>query len=47
MNDWLEISVYDGNGALLYSDMAKSREALKRAAREELGPLDGYMVLIT
>jgi hypothetical protein len=47
VNDWLEISVYDGNGDLLYSDMGKSREALKRAAREELGPLDGYTVLIT
>lgn len=45
--NWLEITVYDGNGAPLYSDMALSREALRRAAYDELGALDNYMVLIT
>lgn len=47
MDYWLEISVYDGSGILLFNDMAQSREALKRAACEELGSLDDYMVLIT
>lgn len=40
---WLEIFVYR-NETLLYTDVGGSRKALRRAAREELGSLDTYIV---